>query len=228
MTDFIWLDHVSKRYALENQVVVALDHVDLKIQRGEFLAIVGPSGSGKSTLLHLLGSIDTPTEGQYLLEGNDISKLSDRDLSTIRTQYFGFIFQDFNLLPDMTALENVELPMKYAGIPAAKRKVKARAKLEAVGLGARVHHRPTQLSGGQQQRTAIARALANDPIVIFADEPTGNLPQETGGQILDLLTELNALGMTIIMVTHDPQVAARASRQIRVQDGKIIRDQLQY
>ena len=199
-----------------------LRDVDLDIARGEFVTIMGPSGSGKSTLLQILGLLDLPSEGKFSLEGQDVMGLSDKELARVRNRFFGFVFQSFHLLPELNALENVELPMTYAGIPAKQRSERAGELLEKVGLGHRLTHHPRAMSGGEQQRVAIARALANDPGFLFADEPTGNLPSETGRQIMDIIRDLNAEGMTIIMVTHDDNLGKLGSRRLRLADGRIL------
>jgi len=205
-----------------NGRVYGLRDVNLEIKRGEFITIMGQSGSGKSTLLQILGLLDLPNEGRFLLEGNDVMSLSDRELARVRNRYFGFVFQSFHLLPELTAIENVELPMTYAGVPARQRRERAGEILEKVSLSHRLDHHPRALSGGEQQRVAIARALANDPGFLFADEPTGNLPSETGRQIMDIIQGLNKEGMTIIMVTHDENLGKMGSRCLRLADGRII------
>lgn len=214
-----------KVYGSGDIAVHALDGVDLSIQRGEFVAIMGPSGSGKSTLMNILGCLDKPTSGEYFLDGRDVSKLGKNDLAEVRNQKLGFIFQSFNLLPRQTALENVMLPMLYdltRNETAQEQEQRAIAALESVGLGQRLHHRPNQLSGGQQQRVAVARALVNNPPVILADEPTGNLDSHSSEEVLDLLDQLNQQGVTIVMVTHEHDIALRAQRIIWVHDGKIV------
>lgn len=219
------LKDVFKVYNMGDIDVPALDGINLSIQRGEFVSIIGQSGSGKSTLLHILGCLDTATSGTYQLEGNDITQLPDRELSRIRNKHFGFVFQAYNLLSDMTALENVEQPLIYARVSSKDRHDRAKAALEKVGLGDRLKHIPSQLSGGQQQRVAIARALVTNPTLLLADEPTGNLNTEAGNAILDILQNLHDdEGMSVIMITHDPSVAARAKRQIALQDGKVVSD----
>jgi putative ABC transport system ATP-binding protein len=205
-----------------NERVYGLRDVNLEINRGEFITIMGQSGSGKSTLLQILGLLDLPSDGQFFLEGNDVMTLSDRELARVRNRFFGFVFQSFHLLPELTALENVELPMTYAGIPGRMRSERAKELLDKVGLSHRLTHNPSAMSGGEQQRVAIARALANDPGFLFADEPTGNLPSETGRQIMEIIKSLNAEGMTIIMVTHDDNLGKMGSRCIRLADGAII------
>jgi putative ABC transport system ATP-binding protein len=202
--------------------VYGLRDVNLEIKRGEFITIMGQSGSGKSTLLQILGLLDLPSEGEFLLEGTDVMGLPDRELARIRNKFFGFVFQSFHLLPELTALENVQLPMTYAGISAKQRIERAGELLDKVGLSHRIHHHPKAMSGGEQQRVAIARALANDPGFLFADEPTGNLPSETGRQIMEIIQGLNKEGMTIIMVTHDDALGKLGSRCLRLSDGRIV------
>ena len=202
--------------------VRAVDGLSFKVSRGEALSIIGPSGCGKSTLLHILGCLDRPTRGRYVLEGRDIAKLSEDELAAVRNRHIGFVFQSFNLLPRMSALENVELPLLYAG--AKRSKEKALASLNRVGLEARRHHLPSELSGGQRQRVAIARALVTEPSIILCDEPTGALDSKTGKEVLDLLIQLNAEGSTLIMVTHDLQIARTLPRAIALRDGRILMD----
>jgi putative ABC transport system ATP-binding protein len=222
----IRLENIEKHYALGNTIVRALDGVSLEINRGDYLSIMGPSGSGKSTLLHILGCLDVPTNGAYFLEDVDISHLSDRELSRIRNQHFGFIFQSYNLLPELTALENAELPMAYKNLSSKERRERAEFLLEKVGLSHRLKHYPSQMSGGEQQRVAIARALANDPTLILADEPTGNLPSEQGDEIMEMICKLNDEGATIVVVTHDPKVGSHAKKLLRLKDGKIVYEDL--
>ncbi len=217
--------NLTKDYHLGEQVVHALRGVSFDVPQGDFVAIMGPSGSGKSTLLNLLGCLDRPTSGQYFLGEVDVSQLSDDELSEIRASRIGFVFQSYNLIPQLTVLENIEVPLYYRGRITARDRQRCRELAQRVGLGDRLHHRPAQLSGGQQQRAAIARSLANDPYFILADEPTGNLDSVTTQSILDLLEELNREGKTIIMVTHEEEVAARAKRIIRLRDGMIQSDQ---
>jgi putative ABC transport system ATP-binding protein len=206
-------------------MVRALKHIDLSINEGEYLTIMGQSGSGKSTLMNILGCLDPPTHGRYLLRGTDVAVLSDNALSRVRGREIGFVFQSFNLIPELTVSENIEVPLFYRGVPRQQRHARAAATLERVGLQDRMTHRPAQLSGGQQQRVAIARALVGDPAILLADEPTGNLDSTTGGTIMALLDELNAEGRTIIMVTHDETIARRSPRVIQLLDGEIESDQ---
>jgi len=218
----ITMKNITKSYEMGAQAVHALRGVDLQIDEGEFVAIMGPSGSGKSTLMNLIGCLDVPTGGTYTLNGTDVSSLSDNEQARIRNQRIGFVFQQFNLLPRTSALKQVALPLMYAGIGRGQRNQQAREALESVGLGDRLDHRPDELSGGQQQRVAIARALAVKPNIILADEPTGALDTQTGEEILDLFAELNAQGITVITITHDPEVAERAQRTIWIRDGLIV------
>ncbi len=218
----IQLDSLKKIYDSGENAVEALRGVDLTIDRGEFVSIIGPSGSGKSTLMHILGCLDSPTSGRYWLDGEDVAVLSGKALARIRNQKLGFVFQTFNLLPRATILKNVELPLLYAGIDADERHARAHAALERVGLGNRAKARPNELSGGQRQRVAIARGLVNNPQMILADEPTGNLDQKTGGGIIHLFEELAANNQTIILVTHDPAIAARTHRRVKIVDGLIV------
>ena len=212
--------NLTKTYAMGDQAIRALDGVSLTIETGEMVAVTGPSGSGKTTLMHILGCLDRPDGGRYVLEGEDVSMLSGDQLADIRNRRIGFVFQTFNLLPRMSALENVELPLLYAGNREAKDK--ALAALEMVGLADRIHHEPNQLSGGQRQRVAIARALVTSPVILLGDEPTGNLDTKTGGEIMELLKSLNRQGRTIIIVTHESDVARHCRRQIHMRDGKIV------
>jgi putative ABC transport system ATP-binding protein len=218
------LTDVSKHYVLGTQVVRALDGFHLSIDPGEYVSIMGPSGSGKSTLMHLLGCLDTPTRGRYVLDGIDVAGLSDDRLAEIRGKRIGFVFQSFNLLPRMSAAENVSLPLTYQAVPAAERLERARSALAAVDLAQRADHRPNELSGGERQRVAIARALVIGPSIVLADEPTGNLDSKVGREILDLFDRLHAEGKTLIVVTHDEGVARRAQRVVRLRDGKKVSD----
>ncbi len=218
---FVELRNVSKIYHLGEEEIRALDDVTLDIDQGEFISIIGPSGSGKSTLMHILGCLDSPTKGTIKLDGMMIHDASSRQLAAIRNKKIGFVFQFFNLLPKLNVVQNVELPMIYSGVSGKQRRQRAMAALEAVDLANRARHRPSQLSGGQQQRAAIARALVNHPRLIFADEPTGNLDSHTGDAILSLFRKLSQQGRTIVLVTHDPQIAALTPRRIEIRDGRI-------
>jgi putative ABC transport system ATP-binding protein len=217
----ISIEGLEKHYQMGDALVKALDGVSLNIDEGEFVAIMGPSGSGKSTLMNILGCLDRPTSGSYSLRGTNVATLDDDRLAEVRNKEIGFVFQTFNLLPRLTAVENVALPLSYASVAKPIRLARAHAKLELVGLTDRSAHRPNELSGGQRQRVAIARALINEPAMILADEPTGNLDSKTAREILGLLQELNDKGHTVVMVTHDAEVAANAKRTIHVRDGKV-------
>ena len=220
----IRLQQIGREYPSGERVVHALRGVNLEVEAGEHLAVLGPSGSGKSTLLHVIGCLDTPTRGRYLLDGQDVSSADLNRLAEVRNRRFGFVFQRFHLMPRATALENAAMPMRFAGIRASDRAERAAALLEKVGLAERLHHRPSELSGGEQQRVAIARALSNRPAVILADEPTGNLDSQSGSEIVELLEQLHAEGQTIIAATHDEAIAGRARRVIHMLDGGIVSD----
>jgi putative ABC transport system ATP-binding protein len=213
-----------KTYTMGDEEIHALRGVSIQIEKGEYVAIMGPSGSGKSTLMNLIGCLDTPTKGTYLLNGKQVSTMNDNELARIRNEEIGFVFQTFNLLPRASALHNVELPLVYAGISSKERLNRARASLEKVELGSRMNHKPNELSGGQRQRVAIARALVNNPSILLADEPTGNLDSKTGVEIMALFARLHEAGNTIVLVTHESDVAAHAHRQILIRDGKVEKD----
>jgi len=220
----IEIRELRKIYQMGTEEVHALDGVDLDVERGEYLAVMGASGSGKSTLMNLIGCLDTPTSGQYHLNGAPVEEMDDEALAAVRNREIGFVFQTFNLLPRTSALENVELPLIYAGKGRKERRAQAREALEKVGLGDRVDHRPNELSGGQRQRVAIARALVNDPSILLADEPTGNLDSATSFEIMDLFDQLSAAGNTIVLVTHEADIATRTRRQVVLRDGKVLSD----
>ncbi len=226
LPDIVILTHnLAREYEIGAEVVRALRGVDIQIRRNEFVAIMGPSGSGKSTLMNLIGCLDTPTAGEYWLNGQQVSELSDDELARIRNKEIGFVFQTFNLLPRASALHNVELPLIYAGAGAKARRARAELALQRVGLGDRMEHKPNELSGGQRQRVAIARALVNEPSILLADEPTGNLDSATGNEIMGLFEELHTQGQTIVLVTHEHDIAVHAHRQIHLLDGKVERDE---
>ena len=224
--EVIVVDNLWKTYNMGAEQVHALRGVNLRIRHNEYVAIMGPSGSGKSTLMNLIGCLDTPTQGSYWLNGHEVSELNDDELARIRNKEIGFVFQTFNLLARATALHNVELPLIYNGTPAEERIERAKAVLTAVNLGERMYHKPNELSGGQRQRVAIARALINDPSIILADEPTGNLDSKTGAEIMALVDELHAKGNTIIVVTHEPDIASYAHRVVHIRDGEIASDEV--
>jgi putative ABC transport system ATP-binding protein len=222
----IRMKNVSKIYMMGEEAVHALDRATLEIQDGEFVAIVGPSGSGKSTMMNIIGCLDIADAGEYILDGQAIEDYSEEELARIRNKKLGFVFQNFNLLSKLSALENVELPLVYQGVHGRERKKRAVAALTKIGLGDRLHHKPTELSGGQQQRVAIARALVTNPSLILADEPTGNLDQTTGTEIMELFHELNSQGNTIVLITHDTRIAALAGRRIRMLDGHVMEEEV--
>jgi putative ABC transport system ATP-binding protein len=224
--ELIRIRDLERRYVMGGEVIHALRGVSLSIRRNEYVAIMGPSGSGKSTMMNVLGCLDTPDAGEYWLNGQEVSRLTDDALARVRNKEIGFVFQTFNLLPRATALHNVELPLIYAGLAARERRDRAMAALERVGLGNRMDHRPNELSGGQRQRVAIARALVNQPSILLADEPTGNLDSTTSADIMQVFGELHALGQTVIMVTHEPDIAAFAERVVVLRDGRVESDRL--
>jgi putative ABC transport system ATP-binding protein len=225
-TMLISIEHLNKTYIMGTEKVEALKDVSINIEKGEYVALMGPSGSGKSTLMNLLGCLDSPSRGQYWLNGKEVSTMEDSELAEVRNKDIGFVFQTFNLLPRLSALENVALPLVYAGVSKEDRLAKARKVLEAVGLGDRVTHKPNELSGGQRQRVAVARALVNDPAIILADEPTGNLDTKTSYEIMMLFEEIHKAGNTVILVTHEQDIAMHAHRIIRLRDGLVESDVL--
>ena len=225
MKETIVIQDIVKTYQMGDSIVRALAGVNLTVEEGEFTAIMGPSGSGKSTLMNILGCLDRPTSGSYKLDGAEVATLGDDELAETRNKKIGFVFQNFNLLSRMSALNNVALPMVYAGIPHKDRLARAQRGLEMVGLGSRVHHKPNELSGGQRQRVAIARALVNEPSIILADEPTGNLDSKSGDEIMEIFCELNQQGRTVILVTHEPEIAAYTRRTVTFRDGLIVSDE---
>lgn len=220
----IELSNIGKRYVMGEEAFMALVDVDLHIERNEYVALIGPSGSGKSTLMNLLGCLDTPSEGRYILNGRDTSDMDDNELARVRNQEIGFIFQSFHLLPRLTVLQNVMQPLVYRGMPSHERQQRATQALTKVGLAHRLGHRPNQLSGGQRQRVAVARALVGAPSILLADEPTGNLDSKTSAEIMALFDELHGQGQTVVVVTHEPDIAAHCQRTIRVSDGRIVED----
>ncbi len=224
MNEIIELKGVTKIYKMDKVLVPALRGINLKIRKGEFVSIMGPSGSGKTTLMNLIGCLDRPTEGEIYIANKNIAKLGDDELAKLRREKIGFVFQQFNLIPRLTALENVELPMWFAGLSKKKRRERAIELLKLVGLEKRIHHKPAELSGGERQRVSIARALANNPEIILADEPTGNLDTKTGKEIIEILKDLNKQGKTIVLVTHDETFAKEAERIIKIRDGRLLND----
>jgi putative ABC transport system ATP-binding protein len=220
----IQLTNIVKRYRMGEEEILALNGVDLHVGRNEYVALIGASGSGKSTLMNLIGCLDTPSEGRYVLNGRDTSTMNDNELARVRNQEIGFVFQSFHLLPRITVLQNVMQPLVYRGLPKAERAQLATAALQKVGLGDRLGHRPNQLSGGQRQRVAVARALVGNPSILLADEPTGNLDSKTSAEIMALFDELHRQGQTVVVVTHEPDIAAHCKRTIRVMDGRIVQD----
>ena len=219
--EILKMTDVVKCYRMADEDIQVLDHVNLSIREGEFVSILGPSGSGKSTLMNIIGCLDVPTSGEYMLSGHDVDRLDENELAHIRNKEIGFVFQSFQLLPRLSALENVELPLIYAGVAPQERKQRAQLIMERVGLGDKLKNLPTQLSGGQQQRVAIARSVVTEPTILLADEPTGALDQKTGMQIMDLFREINREGRTVIMITHDPNIAKYAQRVIHIIDGRL-------
>ena len=222
--ELLVMKDIVKSYESGGEEQVVLDHVNFSVQEGEFVSILGPSGSGKSTMMNIIGCLDVPTHGTYRLNGKDVGRMSRNELASVRNEMLGFIFQQYNLLPKLSLLENVEVPLVYAGVPLAERKRRATASLERVGLGDKLKNKPNQLSGGQQQRVSIARALAGDPAVILADEPTGALDSHTGREVLGMLQELHRQGNTVVLITHDNSIAVQAQRIIRLEDGRVVYD----
>lgn len=225
MADVIVLQDIVKQFIMGDTVLRALDHVNFSVAEGDFVAIMGPSGSGKSTMMNILGCLDRPTSGKYFLAGREVAGLSNDELAKIRNAKIGFVFQNFNLLPRMAALENVALPLVYAGVAEEERMERARIALESVGLGDRLEHKPAELSGGQRQRVAIARALVNNPAIIMADEPTGNLDTKSSYEIMDIFKELNAKGKTLLLITHEPDIGQQSKRILVMRDGRLNSDE---
>ncbi|MED9853211.1 MAG: ABC transporter ATP-binding protein [Succiniclasticum sp.] len=225
MADVIVLQDIVKQFIMGDTVLRALDHVNFSVAEGDFVAIMGPSGSGKSTMMNILGCLDRPTSGKYFLAGREVAGLRDDELAKIRNAKIGFVFQNFNLLPRMTALENVALPLVYAGVAEEERMERARIALESVGLGDRLEHKPAELSGGQRQRVAIARALVNNPAIIMADEPTGNMDTKSSYEIMDIFKELNAKGKTLLLITHEPDIGQQSKRILVMRDGRLNSDE---
>ena len=224
MRPLIEFDSVCKYYQMGDTTVKAADHISMKINKGEFVAIVGQSGSGKSTCMNIIGCLDVPTAGRYRLDGQDVGRMKSEQLAEVRNNQLGFIFQQYNLLPRLTLLENVEVPLVYANVPRSERRARAKAALEQVGLGNKLYNKPNQLSGGQQQRVSIARALVHDPAVLLADEPTGALDSHTSREVLGLLQDLHRQGHTVVLITHDNSIAVQAERIIRLEDGRVVYD----
>ena len=224
MRPLIEFDSVCKYYQMGDTTVKAADHISMKINKGEFVAIVGQSGSGKSTCMNIIGCLDVPTAGRYRLDGQDVGRMKSEQLAEVRNNQLGFIFQQYNLLPRLTLLENVEVPLVYANVPRSERRARAKAALEQVGLGNKLYNKPNQLSGGQQQRVSIARALVHDPAVLLADEPTGALDSHTSREVLGLLQDLHQQGHTVVLITHDNSIAVQAERIIRLEDGRVVYD----
>ena len=224
MRPLIEFDSVCKYYQMGDTTVKAADHISMKINKGEFVAIVGQSGSGKSTCMNIIGCLDVPTSGRYCLDGQDVGRMKSEQLAEVRNNQLGFIFQQYNLLPRLTLLENVEVPLVYANVPRSERRARAKAALEQVGLGNKLYNKPNQLSGGQQQRVSIARALVHDPAVLLADEPTGALDSHTSREVLGLLQDLHRQGHTVVLITHDNSIAVQAERIIRLEDGRVVYD----
>ena len=224
MRPLIEIDSVCKYYQMGDTTVKAADHISMKINKGEFVAIVGQSGSGKSTCMNIIGCLDVPTAGRYRLNGQDVGRMKSEQLAEVRNNQLGFIFQQYNLLPRLTLLENVEVPLVYANVPRSERRARAKAALEQVGLGNKLYNKPNQLSGGQQQRVSIARALVHDPAVLLADEPTGALDSHTSREVLGLLQDLHRQGHTVVLITHDNSIAVQAERIIRLEDGRVVYD----